>query len=114
MKRSALWKDGEVTELLREGRTIQKRLFRSHRKAQIFAKLVMEGQINSALRYLNAACCGAELSLTDDFMKQLNDKHPKAQPAKLESLLFGPIEEVHESACNEITSQLIMRSGTKN
>ena len=37
------------------------------------------------------------LSLTDDVMKQLYDKHPKPQPAKLGSLLFGPVEEVHES-----------------
>ena len=56
-KRLALWKDGKISELLREGRSIQKRLVRSHQKkkdsphkAKIFAKLVMEGQINSALR----------------------------------------------------------------
>ena len=67
----------------------------------------MEGQINSSLWYLNDHVCGAVLPLIDDVMKQLHDKHPKAQPAKLGSLLFGPVEEMHESAYNEITSEVI-------
>ena len=31
-KRLALWKNGKIAELLREGRTVQKRLVRSHQK----------------------------------------------------------------------------------
>jgi len=38
---------------------------------------------------------------------QLHDKHPKSQPAKLGSLLFGPVEEVHKAAYNEITGEMI-------
>ena len=71
-------------------------------KAKIFAKLVMEGPINSALQYLTDDGCGGVWSLNDDVMKQLHEKHLKAQPAKLGSLLFRPVEEVHESAYNEI------------
>ena len=98
-KRLALWKEGEVESLLREGRSIQKRLAKAKRteppnKAKIFAKLVMEGQINSALRYLSEADCDGVLPLTDDVMRQLQEKHPEAQEAKLGSLLFGPFEEV--------------------
>ena len=59
-------------------------------KQKIFAKLVMEGQINSALRYLTDDGCGGVLSLNDDVMKQLHEKHLKAQPAKLGLLLFWP------------------------
>ncbi|CAB3984705.1 Hypothetical predicted protein, partial [Paramuricea clavata] len=99
-KRLALWKEGEVESLLREGRSIQKRVAKAKRteppnKAKIFAKLVMEGQINSALRYLSEADCDVVLPLTDNVMRQLQEKHPKAQEAKLGSLLFGPFEEVH-------------------
>ena len=103
-KRLALWKDGEIAELLREGRTIQKRLVRSHQKIdprikqKLFTKLVMKGQINSVLRYLNDDGCGTVLPLIDDVTKQLHDEHPKAQPAELGSLLFGTVEEVQEKA----------------
>ena len=47
-----------IGSLLREGRMIQRRLSKSHKndppnKARIFAKLVMQDQINSALRNLS-------------------------------------------------------------
>ena len=40
-------------------------------------------------------------------MKQLHDEHPNAQPAKLGSLLFGPVVDVQESAYNEVTGEMI-------
>ena len=63
-----------------EGRMILKRITKSRKpeppnQAMIFAKLVMERQINSALRYLTV------LPLSDDVMRQLTDKHPSAQEA---------------------------------
>ena len=56
-KRLALWKEGEIDVLVREGWIIQRRLTNSRRadppnKASVFANLVMTGKINSALRYL--------------------------------------------------------------
>ena len=49
-RRLALWKEGEIDTLLREGRMIQKRLTKPRRndpqnKAKMFAKLVLEGQL---------------------------------------------------------------------
>ena len=82
-KRLALWKEGEIESLLREGRSILKHILKTKRakppdKAKIFAKLVMQGQINSALSYLSNNNCGGVLSLTDDVMRQLHEKHPEA------------------------------------
>ena len=82
-RRLTLWKEGEIDTLLREGRMIQKRMSKSRKpepqnRAKIFAKLVMEGQINSALRYLSEEDCGGLLPLSDDVMRQLTDKHPSA------------------------------------
>ena len=42
----------------------------------------MEGQINSAMRFLNDDISGGVLPLTDDIMLQLREKHAEAQPAK--------------------------------
>ena len=55
-------------------------------KSKVFAKLIMEGQINAALRFLNESTSGGVLSLTDDVMKQLKEKHPDPQSAKLGSI----------------------------
>ena len=88
--------NGEIDCPLREGRMIQRRLQRAKRhdppnKAKIFAELVIEGRINSALRFLRG---GGVLPFTDDVMTQLHDKNPAAKEAKLGSLLFGPVENI--------------------
>ena len=77
-----LWKEGEIESLLHKGRSIQKRILKTKRakppdKAKIFAKLVMQGQINPALRYLSDDC-GGVLPLIDDVMRQLHEKHSEA------------------------------------
>ena len=97
---------------------IQRRLSRSNEndppnKARIFAKLFMEGQINSALRYLSEDDSGGVLPLTDDVVRQLKEKHPDAQRAKLGSLLFGPMEDIHDSVCQEINGELVRESKIK-
>ena len=63
---------------------IQRHLNRSRKadppnKAKIFAKLVMESQIDSALRYLSEEDCGGVLPLSKQVMEQLAHKHPEAQ-----------------------------------
>ena len=119
-KRLALWKKGKIEDQLREGRAIQKRLVKLHQsknaslnKAKVFAKLVMEGKINSSLRYLTDSDGGGVLPLTDDVMKQLQDKHPKAQPVALGSLLFGPVEDVHELVYSEVTGEMIREAALR-
>ena len=102
-KRLALWKDGEISKLKREGRIIQSRIgkFKGANqpdKAKIFAKLELEGQINSALCFLSETSNGGVLTLSDDILTQLKQKHPEPQPAKLESVLYGPVrDEIPES-----------------
>ena len=112
IKRLALWKEGVIESLQCEGLSIQKRILKTKRakppdKAKIFAKLVMQGQINSPLRYLSDDDCGGVLPLTDDVMRQLREKHPEAQGAKLGSILFGPVEEVHDSLYQQIDGEMI-------
>jgi len=102
-----LWKEGEIDTLLREGKMIQRRLNNSKRtkppnKAKVFANLVMRGQIHSALQYISDDNGGGILPLSDDVMRQLKEKHPDAQEARLGSLLFGPIEDILDTIFQEI------------
>ena len=96
-KRLVQWKDGEINKLLREGRIIQSRIGKLRStdppdKSKVFTKLVLEGQINSALRFLSESTSGGVLPLTE-VMAQLQLKHPNPQPAKSGSLLFGRIND---------------------
>jgi len=47
------------------------------------------------------------LPLTDDVMRQLHEKHPEAQDAKLSLILFGPVEEVHDLLYQQIEGEMI-------
>ena len=63
--------------LLCEGRLIQRRLRKDPpKKGRFFAKLVMEGQIHSALRYLTENYGSGVLSLTDELIEHLQNKRP--------------------------------------
>ena len=71
--------DGEINKLLREGRIIQSRIGKLRStdppdKPKLFTKLVLEGQINSALRFLSESTSGGVLPLTDKVMAQLQLK----------------------------------------
>ena len=54
---------------------------------------MLEGQINWASGFLGETSTGGVLELTDDVMDQLKEKYSYLQPAKLGSLLFGPIDD---------------------
>ena len=94
---------------------IQKRLSNSRRidppnAARVFANLVVSGQIDSALRYLNENDGGGEaggLPLIDDVMAQLREKHPNPQEARLGPLLFGPVEGVPDSIYKQINGEMV-------
>ena len=67
----------------------------------------MRGQIHSALRYISDDNGGGILPLSDDVMRQLKEKHPDAQEARLGSLLFGPIEDIPDTIFQEIDAEMV-------
>ena len=82
-------------------------------RAKIFAKLVMEGQINSAMRFLSEEGNGGVLPLSDDVMLQLRQKHPEAEEAKNGTLLRGPVQEVIESLFIPINGQMVREAALR-
>ena len=98
IRRLELWKKGDINKILREVRYIQSK-FVSSKKARpsedtsrIFAKLIMEGKISAALKFLDAESSSGVLKLTDKVIEELKTKHPNTAPIRDNSLLFGPIE----------------------
>ena len=58
----------------------------------------MEGQIKSAMRFLDKDRNHGVFSLTEDIMNQLRQKHPEALEATLGALLFGPTEGIPDTS----------------
>ena len=115
-KRLVLWREGEISKLPRECRIIQGRIGKlkgsaSPDKTKVFAKLVLQGQINAALPFVSESSSGGVLPLTDDVMEQLKEKHPNPQPAKLGSLLFGPTDNaIRETFYLEIIGEMVRQA----
>ena len=94
-KRLKAWKTGELDDLLKEGRVIQKRLNRkkkskSVRKEKRFIQLMEAGKVSAALR-----CIGSQetsvLDTTPEVLQQLRDKHPPSENPHIRSLIQGPL-----------------------
>ena len=127
-RRLTAWRNGNIDELVREGRTIQKQLRafttrnlteeeQDGRKAKIFAKLVFEGKIHSALRYLSDNHGGGVLSLDErvnsaenrSVRDVLRDKHPPKRAASREALVSNTDTppEVHPVLFERLTGASI-------
>ena len=97
-----LWKNNDVEGLLNETRTIQKRLPQRQKlqttkeKAKIFAKLVLEGKTNAAIRFLDDDTSSGILPLSADVKIALRQKPPDAKPSNDTMMLHGSFNHVSE------------------
>ena len=123
--RLKLWTEGDLDGLLREDRTIQRRLPNLPRDpksdqqlARSFAKLMMEGKVRAALRLISRQNGGPPLALDEkteangalmsirDILKQ---KHPEGKPVIPSAIdPFNPSpNEPHPVIFEQITGQLV-------
>lgn len=114
-RRLELWKNGEVSELLRECRQIQAKLKSSKRRnpddaARIFAKLVFEGKIGAALKFISDETESGILDLTDETLAGLAKKHPEPSPVADDTLLYGPINKVSTHELDAIDELSILKA----
>ena len=107
-----MWKKDQIDRVIREGRFVQARLpktlsLKPQDQAGIFANLIMEGQIKSALRFLDKDGNHGVHSLTEEIMNQLRQKHPEAQEATLGALLFGQIEAIPDTNFWKMNGEMV-------
>ena len=112
------WK-GDLETLVREGRAIQQRLRTNPRPdsddkaAKVFARLMLEGKVRAALRYLSDHEMNGVLPLDDTLdsgesvLEELHAKHPRAQHLDNALLLQCPIEEVNAIIFYELDASAI-------
>ena len=97
IRRMEWFKNGDYSRLLSECRNIQRQLRPKKSTANMsktFAKLVMQGKINAALRFLSDESYGGVLPLSEEVLQSLRDKHPSQAEMKPNSLLYGPIADL--------------------
>ena len=116
-KRLVMWKNGNLNDLLNEGRAIQKRFSRKKKSApakkeERFIKLMEKGKISAALRCIGSLETGV-LEATTEVMNELKLKHPPSENADVSSLITGPIPAVESVIYEEIDANRIYDAAKK-
>ena len=115
--RLAAWKDGRIDEIIQECRTIQNKFSTNERpkkqddKAKIFAKLVFQGKINAAMKFLTENDVGVH-QVDDKILQALQEKHPQPSSLTPDVLLNGPINRVLPSYFDELDETMIFKSAS--
>ena len=82
-ERLKLWKEGKFTELYKHSFTIQKKLQQSRKQrsdddiSRIFSKLMLEGKVKSALKFLEENAQNCVLQPNDEVIQKLKQLHPE-------------------------------------
>ena len=119
--RLEVWRNGNLNQLVAEGRTIQKMLQKSSVKKlsdiRAFSRLMLIGKVKQALKLVdeNGTILGLNICniclTTEDVKKSLRDKHPYAAPANPQALLSDEcVENVQPVLYKNIDSGLISHS----
>ena len=111
-RRLALWEEGNLSDLLREGKTIQSRLLKSkpnQSSLKVFSRLMLKGQVSAALKWIRRNP-STVIPVNEDVLEQLNAKHPEAQPQDADCTLEGPIMVPDPILFNVIDGDMVRRS----
>ena len=125
-RRLSLWEKGDILNLLKEGRALQKSLARSQppkrdtaddtSAARKFSRMMMEGRVRAALKLLsdnsNTGLLSLDETIDDTSGKTVRDvleeKHPDPKPAHPETLLGdADNDSFHPAIFDNITAESI-------
>ena len=112
-RRLEQWSRGELEALIEEGQKLQDRLPKTQLQttpehaAKVFARLIMQGKVHSALRLLSDVGNGGVAKPSPTILEKLKEKHPEASPQFPEALLAGIFRQVPSSIFDELNGALI-------
>ena len=114
-ERINLWNTGNVFEIVKEYRTIHRKLTSNKPKSnvdtsRIFAKLMFEGKINAALKFITESNDHGLLPTTLETVAQLKLKYPEPAPIGENTLLEGPLEKVSSGYFDSIDELTIKKA----
>ena len=83
------------------------------KKTKIFAKLVLEGKVNTAIQLLDDDTSSGVLPISADVIKTLRQKHPDAKPSNDTMMLHGPFSHVNEIIFDGVNADLARKCAIK-
>ena len=109
-KRLKLWTEGKISELVREGKVIQKRLSMNKKKRtdfqQIFVRLMLQGKVSAALRWIGTNR-STRMEVDEEVFQTLHQKHPAAASLSDNGKIKGPLQKVEDVLYESIDGKAI-------
>ena len=135
--RLAKWSAGNVDALLREGRAIQQQLPKKYKQsgeaeqaehdARVFARLVMQGKIKAAIRYVceqasntgvlsisQVVSTSTNLDETKTVGDILQEKHPVGSPMQPGAVLFGPVADFQPVIFSQLDGDVVRQAALRS
>ena len=115
-RRLELWRKGEIISLMREAETLQSRLPKPTDKRDIasiskrFKNLMENGNVNGAIKLLTDNMAGGILSLNDETIETLRQKHPEARETNEDVIMQGPTPTVDPIVYDVIDESLVLKA----
>ena len=106
-ERLRLWKNGQFNELHRQARTIQQKLKSGKRRTnddivRIFSKLMFEGKVSAALKFLDENAHNAVLDPNEEVLQP--------QEISKDALIKGPLMKINPAKYFDIDEQLVLKA----
>jgi len=119
-RRLVRWEEGDFDALLQEGRAIQKKNSQNNLRkknpetlAKRFTNFMLKGQTTAAMRLLDSAETSGVLSLDDEVISQLREKHPDAVQPDPEALINGEVPFVDPVMFHDLDEAVIARAAAR-
>ena len=112
------WKGGMIQQIWNDNKIIQHKLTSKPQRSsdditRIFSKLMFEGKVTQALKFLDESASNSVLPSSSEVVEKLRSLHPDAQPILPESLLYGPMKPVSPVYFNNISEEEIFKAASK-
>ena len=113
-----LWKKGNIFFLLKECRLIQRKLKSGKRRTsqdidKVFSKLVFEGKLGAALKFLDENAEDTVLAPNKKIIDKLKLLHPPSAEIPPGTLYQGPLEIVSPTIFASITEDMIFKAANQ-
>ena len=110
-KRLELWKEGNLSAIVHEGKEIQKRLVSSKNNSadntdKIFVRLMLQGKVSAALRWIGSSKTSVRTT-DDETVSILKALHPDAADTSNVAMLRGPVDKVEHVIFDSIDADMI-------
>ena len=118
-RRMDLWFKGDFDTLIKEARAIQgklttyKKYKNNEQLSKGFSNLMLKGKVNAALKLLDQQGSAGILPLSDEVLRDLQEKHPPACPADESVLIQGETPTVEPVIFEDIDESLIAKAAIR-